>query len=197
MCPSVIGKEKLFGAWSYKCVYVPAGKREQLKGSPEQQILEQQHTDNQLPAASGGASGTLAGKKSRFVVEPLSKPQNNLRAPRTPVPTPVQAVKSPPAQPGVSHNASVLCNSQRTVPNILSRSRKPSLTLSNDTEGKTAGHQQLKSGWQHGIPDLNLESEPSRKLLQRDILCFVLWSGSAIKAFNWCVLPVLFTLLMR
>lgn len=126
---------------SYKCAFVPAGEREQLKVSPEQQILDQQqqHTDNQLPAASGGASRTQAGKQSRLAVDPLSKPQNNLRAPRAPVPTPVQAAKSPPAQPGVSHNASVTCNRQRTAPNILSHCRNPSLTLSSDTEGETAG----------------------------------------------------------
>lgn len=119
--------------WNYKSACVSAGKREQLNASSKQQILEQQHAANQLPAAGGGASATPSG----IPVEPLSKPHNNLQAPPSPVPTPVQALKPPLAKPGVSHNA--LCNKQRTVPNILSRSRKPPTPSNNDEEGKTAG----------------------------------------------------------
>lgn len=114
-----------------------AGKREQLNASSKQLILEQQHAANQLPAAGGAASATPAGKQSCIPVELLSKPHNNMQAPPSPVPTPVQASKPPAAKPGVSHNA--LCNTQRTVPNILSRSRKPPTPPSNDREGKTAG----------------------------------------------------------
>ncbi|XP_056867467.1 MAX dimerization protein MGA a isoform X5 [Takifugu flavidus] len=110
----------------------PSGEREQLNASSEQQILEQQHAANQLPAAGGGASATPAGKQSCIPVEPFSKPHNNLQAPPPPVPTPVQALKPPPAKPGVSHNAS--CNNQRTVPNILSRRRKPPTPSNNDKE---------------------------------------------------------------
>lgn len=121
--------------WNYKSAYVSAGKREQLNA--DQQILEQPHTANQLPAARGGASATPAGKQSCVPVEPFPEPHNNLQAPPSPVPTPVQALKPPPATPGVSHNA--LCNKKRTVPNILSRSRRPPTPSSNDKEGKTAG----------------------------------------------------------
>lgn len=103
------------------CVCVSAGKREQSC----EQVLEQPHAANQLPAARGGATAAQA-----VVVKPFSQ------APPAPVPTPVQAVKPPLAHPAVSHNASVFCDRQRTIPNILSRSRKPCPTK--NTQGKSA-----------------------------------------------------------
>lgn len=72
-------------------------------------ILEQPHTANQQPAARGGAS---------VVAEP---------SPQAP-PAPVHASKPPLADPAVSQDASVLCNRKRTIPNILSHSRKLCLT---------------------------------------------------------------------
>lgn len=87
--------------WRCKPASVSAGE----PGFRLKQILEQPHTANQLPAARGGASAA--------------------QAPPAPVPTPVQALAPPPASPAVSRNASVFCNRKRTIPNILSRTRKP------------------------------------------------------------------------
>lgn len=112
-------------------MHVSAGQRQPRL--QKKQILDQPHTANQLPAARGGAAAARAP-------EPAS------------IPKPVQVVKSPPADPALSHNASVLCNRKRTMPNILSRSRKqcPTTSMMN-TQGETAGCYLRQSGWPHPL----------------------------------------------
>lgn len=108
-------------------MHVSAGRRQ--PSLQKKQILDQLHTANQLPAARGGAVAARAPV-------PAS------------VPTPVQVVKPPPADAALSHNASVLCNRKRTMPNILSRGRKQCPTTSTmKTQGETAGCYLRQAGW--------------------------------------------------
>lgn len=131
--------------WRCKPASVSAGKRE--PGFRLKQILEQPHTANQLPAARGGASAA--------------------QAPPAPVPAPVQALAPPPASPAVSRNASVFCNRKRTIPNILSRTRKPK-----NAHGESAGWPRpCRLGRGPGCSQSERAGQTAG----------VLWSGSALQ----------------
>lgn len=134
--------------------------------SSKQQNVERHQAANQLPAAAGGgASDPSTGDTTADIIIISSNlPQQTPQAPPTSVSappttvlahTPVQTFVQQPqtssqtvlqvskptlAPPGVSHNAPVLQGRQRTVPNILSRSKNPaprSILSKTTVEGKT------------------------------------------------------------
>lgn len=139
-----------------------AGKSEQSILRKLQHLLSKQRkmekqerlrAANQLPAAAGGGvcdppagdmtddiiitSTDLRQQTPRAPLTPLHAPP-----PTTPVQTPAQQpqrVLQVPKPPGVSHNASVVRDRPRTVPNILSRRKNPAVPLTlltNTVEGK-------------------------------------------------------------
>ncbi|XP_070697775.1 MAX dimerization protein MGA a [Pempheris klunzingeri] len=131
-----------------------SGKSEQMIRGELQRLLSKQEgaerqkglrAANQLPAAltGGGASNPAAGDTTRVdAAVTSSDPNRTAQAPPStaPVQTPVQqaqrALQVMRPAPALSHNASVVQSRQRTVPNILSRSknRAPSRRLSKTVE---------------------------------------------------------------
>lgn len=142
---------------------VAAGKSEQriLQKlqllSSKQQNVEQHQAANQLPAATGDTTADIIIISSNLPQQTPQAPPTSVSAPPTTVlaHTPVQTFVQQPqtssqtvlqvskptlAPPGVSHNAPVLQGRQRTVPNILSRSKNPaprSILSKTTVEGKT------------------------------------------------------------
>ncbi len=132
----------------------------------EMEGQERHRAANQLPAAAGGVASELpAGDATddNIIITSSDLQQQTPQAPptaasapptTTPAATPVQTpVKQPQtdnqmvlqvskpvlAPPGISHNASVR-NRQKTIPNILSRSKNPappSTLCTKTVEGKT------------------------------------------------------------
>ncbi|XP_041809644.1 MAX dimerization protein MGA a isoform X4 [Chelmon rostratus] len=112
-----------------------SGKSEQSVLRNLQHLLTTDRKNDDLPAAAGG------GASQDILITSSNPQQQTQQAPPTPVSappaaTPVQTpVQQPPlvlqvatptlAPPGLSHNATVLRDRPRTVPNILSRSRNP------------------------------------------------------------------------
>ncbi|XP_076605255.1 MAX dimerization protein MGA a isoform X2 [Chaetodon auriga] len=107
----------------------------------EKNMQKRRQATNQLPAQRSGASDPPAGVTTDddIMITSSNLQQQTPQAPPTPVSappttTPVQTpVRQPQtdcprvlqAPPGVSHNASVLRDRPRTVPNILSRRKNP------------------------------------------------------------------------
>ncbi|XP_059209138.1 MAX dimerization protein MGA a isoform X4 [Centropristis striata] len=108
----------------------------QRSGQSEQSVcaeLQQLLSTNQQPAGSEALSPAAGDSTDDDLITSSQAPPTPVSAPptTTPVPTPVQTpvlqVSKLLAPPAVSHNAPVVRERPRTIPNILSRSKNPSV----------------------------------------------------------------------